>query len=229
MASNDNMELMVIRTQELVENPTARVPVCLVLDTSGSMSGDPIRELSEGVNLFFEAIKDNEVARYSAEIAIVTFGGSATKALDFAGIDSQVVPTLYASGNTPMNEGVNMALDLLEQRKNEYKSYGVQYYQPWMVLMTDGAPDSYPAEAIQRTVELVNARKLSIFPIGIGTGADMSMLQNFSPNKPPLRLKGLSFKAFFEWLSQSVSRVSQSVPGDVIVLDVNGISSWGTP
>lgn len=229
MANNDNLELMRIRTQELVENPTARVPVCLVLDTSGSMSGSPIDELNEGVQLFFEAVQSDDVAKYSAEIAIVTFGGSANKILDFASIDNQAIPVLSAGGGTPMNDGVNMALDLLDQRKEEYKSYGVQYYQPWMVLMTDGAPDSYPSSAIQRTVDLVEKKKLSIFPIGIGSSADMTMLQNFSPTKPPLKLKGLNFKAFFEWLSQSVTRVSQSVPGDAIVLDVNGISKWGTP
>jgi len=226
MASNDNMEL-VIRTKELVENPTRRVPVCLVLDTSGSMSGEPIKELNEGIRLFFEAIKNDEVARYSAEIAIVTFGGTAEKILDFAGIDRQIIPTLGAYGNTPMNEAVNIALDVLEHRKEEYKSYGVPYYQPWMILMTDGAPDSHPTTAIQRTVNLVESKNLSIFPIGIGNGADMNMLKQFSPNKLPLRLIGLNFEAFFEWLSQSVRNASVSVPGDTIVL--GAYSSWGTP
>ena len=42
----------IVRQQELVENPTARVPVCLVLDVSGSMAGAPIQELQEGVKVF---------------------------------------------------------------------------------------------------------------------------------------------------------------------------------
>ena len=37
-----------LRRKDLVENPTARVPVCLCLDVSGSMSGDPINELNCG-------------------------------------------------------------------------------------------------------------------------------------------------------------------------------------
>ena len=41
----------IVRQQDLVENPSARVPICLVLDTSSSMSGAPIRELNEGVQL----------------------------------------------------------------------------------------------------------------------------------------------------------------------------------
>ena len=46
-------ERYVLRQEDLVENPTARVPICLVLDVSGSMDGEPIRELNEGVELFF--------------------------------------------------------------------------------------------------------------------------------------------------------------------------------
>lgn len=77
-------EEFIIRQQELVENPTPRVPICLVLDVSGSMSGDPIEELQEGVRMFFDAIREDDVAQYAAEIAIVTFGGVARKALDFS-------------------------------------------------------------------------------------------------------------------------------------------------
>ena len=46
-------EELILRQEELVENPTARLPVCLVLDTSASMSGPPINELQEGVNTFY--------------------------------------------------------------------------------------------------------------------------------------------------------------------------------
>ena len=131
---------------------------------------------------------------------------------------------------TPMGEAVNMALDLLDRRKNEYKDKGVDYYQPWLVLMTDGAPNGNSGElsrAIQRTVALVNSRKLTIFPIGIGTEADMDTLAQFSPNRAPLKLQGLKFREFFSWLSKSVSKTSQSTPGENVKLDVEGIKGWG--
>lgn len=130
-------EEFIIRQQELVENPTPRVPICLVLDVSGSMSGDPIEELQEGVRMFFDAIREDDVAQYAAEIAIVTFGGVARKALDFFAINRQEVPPMYADGGTPMGEALDLSLDILEARKTEYRNAGVDYYQPWMVLMTD--------------------------------------------------------------------------------------------
>lgn len=123
---NDNL---LLRMQELVNNPTPRVPVCLCLDVSGSMSGDAINELNEGVKLFYNAIKEDEIAIYAAEICIVTFGGNDAECIeDFIGLDLQPnPPILYASGMTPMGEAVNLALNLLEQRKFEYKDKGVDY------------------------------------------------------------------------------------------------------
>ena len=54
----------------------------------------------------------------------------------------------------------------------------------------------------------------------------MNILARFSPGRPPLKLKGLNFREFFTWLSKSVSKVSQSTPGDVVPLDVEGLKGW---
>ena len=222
---------LLVRLEDLVNNPTARVPVCLCLDTSGSMGGMPIDELNEGVRLFYEAIREDETALYSAEVSIVTFGGEAQCIADFASLEVQPnAPMLTANGMTPMGEAVNMGLDLLEQRKDEYKDRGVDYYQPWLVLMTDGAPNGDSAElsrAINRTADLVNQKKLTVFPIGIGPDADMGVLAQFSPKRPPLKLQGLKFREFFAWLSKSVSKTSQSTPGESVKLDVEEIKGWG--
>ncbi|POE19106.1 hypothetical protein BV923_20395 [Pectobacterium odoriferum] len=220
-------EEYILRQEDLVENPTARVPICLVLDVSGSMHGNPIQELQAGVGMFFDAIRKDEVAQYAAEICIVTFSNSAHKALDFMSIDRQDIPPLTAGGNTSLGQGVIMALDLLDARKEDYKRAGVDYYQPWMVVMTDGEPTDNIAIASSRIKELVDSKKLTVFPIAIGSEANIQILSSLSPNRPPLKLKGLNFSEFFIWLSRSVSRVSQSTPGESVQLDVAGISAWG--
>ena len=248
---------MLLRIEDLINNPTPRVPICLCLDTSGSMGaveGDCVEtgetvyedgrtwnivtggtsridELQKGVEAFYEAIREDEMAVYSAEICIVTFDNKATCLVDFANIERQEnVPELHPIGNTAMGEGVNLALDLLERRKQEYKDKGVDYYQPWLVLMTDGEPNGNDGEltrAINRTVEMVNRKKLTVFPIGIGSEADMSTLNKFSPKRPALKLQGLKFQEFFAWLSKSVSKTSQSTPGETVKLDLDGIKGWG--
>ena len=251
MASN------LVRKEELVNNPTPRVPICLCLDTSGSMNaieGDCVKtgettysdgrkwdiavggttriaELKKGLDLFYNAIRDDETARYSAEVCIVTFDSTAKKIVDFSTLDLQEnVPVLTADGGTAMGEGVNLALDLLEERKQEYKDAGVDYYQPWLVLMTDGQPSGGSESELQRaqsrTTDLVNSRKLTVFPIGIGNEADKSALEKFSPKFAPLKLQGLKFQEFFSWLSKSVSKTSQSTPGEKVPLDKDGLKDF---
>ena len=225
MYSNELIEL-----DDLVDNPTPRVPVSLCLDCSGSMLGNPIAELNRGVETFYREIGQDETARYSAEINIVTFGPVQQEA-DFQTVDARPnPPILRASGSTPMGEAVKLSLDTLEARKKKYQDNGVDYYQPWLVLMSDGAPCggsmSLLDEQIQRIVQLVETRKLTVLAIGVGDHADMAMLSRFSPKRSALKLQGLSFPQFFEWLSKSVSRVSQSTPGDKVTLDVEGIKGW---
>lgn len=222
-------EQALIEMEDLFENPTPRVPVALCLDCSGSMMGDPIRELNEGVKTFYQAINDDEIARFSAEICIVTFGPVSLEA-DFATLDTRPQPPiLSASGNTPMGEAVELAINSLERRKAAYKASGVDYYQPWLVLMTDGQPNGNNLvlqQQVARVAHMAETKKLTVFPIGIGSGANMDVLARFSPGRSPLRLQGLKFSEFFSWLSKSVSRVSQSTPGDKVTLDVDGIRGW---
>ena len=105
----------IIRIEDLVNNPTARVPVCLCLDTSASMAGEAITELNKGIKLFYDAIRKDETAFYSAEISIVTFGTKAKCVTDFSSLQVQTTPPkLKASGKTPMGEAVKLALNMLE-------------------------------------------------------------------------------------------------------------------
>lgn len=221
------MATLNIGVDDLVDNPTPRVPVSLCLDTSSSMSGSPIEELIRGVNLFYDAIDEDDDAHDSAEINIVEFNSRAGLVHDYASIERlERISALTANGTTALGAGVNLALDTLEARKTTYSDSGVLYYQPWLVLMTDGAPTDNIELAVNRVTDLVDAKKLTVFPIGIGSGADMTTLARFSPNRPPLRLDGLKFKEFFEWLSKSVSRVSRSTPGDTVKPDLEGLAGW---
>lgn len=231
-----------IRDKDLISNPAPRIAVCLCLDVSPSMSGQqrygaapgldgvPIDEMNDGLATFIRAVREDSAACRSAEIAIVEFSGAPRLVQDFTPAASVEAPTLELEmerGGTSIGTAVRMCLDLLDSRKNVYKSSGLEYYQPWLVIMTDGEPtdDSHKKVALEVSAA-VEGKKLAIFPIGIGSKADMSTLGLFSPKKPPLKLKGLHFQEFFEWLSKSVSRVSQSQVGEAVKLDLDGIKGW---
>lgn len=226
---------LILSHHELIENPTARVPVCLVLDASPSMSqrhrGDQmtaIEALNAGVKAFCDAVADDEIALYSADVAVISFSEMAKVEVDFGSVERGAPHIdIHDGGGTSIGSGVNAALNLLEQRKQQYKETGVDYYQPWLVLMTDGAPtDKTHIEASRKIVDLINRKKLTIFPIGIGSEAELGTLAMFSPTRPPLRLQGLRFAEFFEWLSKSVAATSRSTPGETVRLDVEGIKGW---
>jgi len=202
-------DLMVQRNEDLIQNPTPRCACILVLDTSGSMAGQPIKELNEGLVRFIEEVKGDELAQYSVEIGVISAGPDVKQQMPLVPAHLiENVSTLRASGGTPLGEAVNNALDMLEIRKNEYKAKGVPYYQPWLVLISDGAPTDSWHSAAGRAQTMANNRKLVVMPIGV-SGADLNTLSQFS-NRPAKALAGLKFKEFFQWLSASMSRVSSS-------------------
>lgn len=237
---------MILRERDLIENPTTRLPVCLCLDTSGSMNRtqggvrtgrttfidnqmwsvaeggtSAIDELNKGVEYFFDAIKSDEIARYSVELSIISFNSKVEVISDFSSIDRQKLTLLEAEGTTSMGEGVGLALELLEKRKREFSDKGVDYYQPWLVLMSDGEPTDEISFVVRQVKNLSEQKKLTVFSVAIGDDANIGVLKQFSSMKNSLVLKVKSadyFKEFFEWLSQSISVASQSIPGDKLSL-----------
>lgn len=221
-----NYDTMLSGLRDLVDNPTPRVPVLLCLDTSGSMEGEAIQELNHGVRQYLAEMKSDELTRYSAETAVVTFDSIVSCAADFDTVDRLQVPTLKAGGMTCMGEGLGMGLDLLDDRKKAYRAAGVDYYQPILVVMSDGRPNgdwNVWTSVVQRIQELTAARKLTVIAVGIGRGADMEPLEQVSPGRAPVRLHQLQFREFFAWLSQSVASVSSSMPGEEPELDMDAL------
>lgn len=224
MARND-----FIHNDDLVNNPATRVAICLCLDSSGSMDGAKLNELNHGIKEFYTAVRNDRIALSSAELCIVTFGEDVRAINDFTTLDNQEDCQISrAWGGTPMGEGVKLALQKLEERKQKYKAAGVEYYQPWLVIMGDGEPnyDSPVDEAASETCELEAKKKLSVFSIGIGDDADMDVLSKFSKKRTALKLQGLKFSEFFEWLSASVAAISRSQPDETVKLDLEGLKGW---
>ncbi len=201
----------VLEQTEFADNPEPRCPVVLALDVSWSMRGQPIDELNAGLQEFERAIKADKLAALRVEIALVTFGG-AVQSVDFVPADQFQPPPLSATGGTPMGQAVQQALTLLRERKEKYKRNDVDYYRPWLFLISDGDPtDAWESAAAQAQQE--EARKgVSVYAVGV-EGADLAKLGRFCSANSPLKLKGLAFAELFTWLSKSLSAVSQQRPG----------------
>ncbi len=226
MSANDQVPFAY---PELVANPEPRCPCLLLLDTSGSMNGRPISELNEGLRRFKEELASDGMAMQRVEVALVTFGPVKVVA-DFQAPDVFQPPELSAGGDTPMGEAIVVGLDMLEARKSMYRQAGIAYYRPWVFLITDGAPtDAWQAAAQRvRGGDSKERKAFSFFAVGVD-GADMENLAAIcSPDRPPLKLKGLSFRELFSWLSSSLGGVAKSQPGQVVALPApSGWSSVG--
>ena len=191
---------------EFADNPEPRCAVALVLDTSGSMHGRAIAELNAGLQSLAAALKADTLASLRVEIGVLTFGGS-VRVLDPAGgveapadpadafvtVDRFVAPDLSADGETPMGEAVGRALALIRARKERYRTNGIDYFRPWLLLVTDGRPTDRGWEAAADEARAEEGRRgVSLYAVGV-EGADMRTLARFS---------------------KSLSAVSQSRPGD---------------
>jgi uncharacterized protein YegL len=215
---------MAVGMPEFVENPENRCPVILLLDTSGSMTGQPIQELNRGLAAFKQDVQKDSQASLSVEVAMITFGPIVKLTQDFVTIDQFTPPTLEVAGVTPMGAAIEYALDFLENRKQTYKDNGILYYRPWVFLITDGAPTDSWDSAAQRLREAEAQSRLSFFAVGV-KGADINILKQISPpERPPVTLNGLDFREMFVWLSASMKRVSSGKVGQAVALPAMG---WG--
>lgn len=208
-------------------NLEPRCAVVLLLDTSYSMNGQPINQLNDGLVTLKQCIEADNLASLRVELAIITFGPVQMRQ-DFATVDRWTPQRYNADDATPMGEAIDYALDILEDRKQTYKDNGVQYYRPWVFLITDGAPtDKDWQVSAQRLKQASNDKKVQFFAVGV-QGADMNILKQIAPDPsfPPVALKGLDFKSMFKWLSASLSAVSQSKPGSGQVTLTQ--PAWGT-
>lgn len=222
----DDYELL-----ELANNPTPRTPVCLVLDTSGSMH-PAHAELNDGIESFFQDVADDVYACKSVEVAVVTFDTDIRVVQSFIAVESmETIPQIQSvQGMTNLSGGVLKGLELLEARKASYAAIGVPYHQPWLVVMSDGHPTDSDLTELEGCYEMTrtmeSANKLVIFPIAITSHGEDALpaLAKLTQKRRPLRISPGHFREFFAWLSASTKATSQSQTGESVSLP--SVDGW---
>ncbi|MEM1394339.1 MAG: VWA domain-containing protein [Cyanobacteria bacterium P01_D01_bin.116] len=219
-----------LRLDEVVdfaENPEPRCPCVLLLDTSGSMQGAPIEALNQGLLSFKDELTKNPLASRRVEVSIVTFDSNINVVQDFVTADQFTPPILTAQGLTTMGAGIHKSLDLIQERKAQYRSNGVAYYRPWIFMITDGEPQGEPDEAVEQASQRLQGdetnKRVAFFSVGV-ENANMTRLSQLAV-RTPLKLNGLNFVEMFVWLSASMSAVSHSKVDEQVALPPIG---WGS-
>lgn len=197
------------------ENPEPRCPCLLLLDTSGSMRGDPIRELNLGLDIFKEQLMSDGMAVKRVEIAVVSFGPVSVVS-DFQTADRFEAKPLVASGDTPMGSAIERGIRMINDRKATYRQNGITSYRPWIFLITDGGPTDSWSSARNQVHQGETQNSFLFFAVGV-EGANFDVLRQITVREP-LQLKGLDFRGLFQWLSGSLSSVSRSSPTETPAL-----------
>jgi len=220
MAENVNLEEAV----EFAENPEPRCPCVLLLDTSGSMKGEPVEALNKGLQAFKTDLGKDPLASRRVEIAVVTFDNEIKVAQDFVTVDNFQPPTLEAQGQTFMGGGIQKALDLVQARKSQYRANGVAYYRPWVFMITDGEPQGEPESVVQNATQRLmkeeSEKRVAFFAVGV-ENANMDRLKQMVV-RAPVKLIGLNFVEMFVWLSRSMEKVAQSRTDEQVALPPPG-------
>jgi uncharacterized protein YegL len=208
-------------------------PSVLLLDTSASMAGAKLTQLVQGLQFFRDEVEAHELARKRVDVAVVTFGEEVRVVQSFTSVAQLELPELQASGRTPMGAAILTAIDLVERRKEEYRAQAVDYYRPWIFLITDGEPtDMHPGDPTWDSVvaavhEGERLQHFLFFTVGVDS-ADLDKLRLISPpDRQPLKLRPGHFQEMFAWVANSQQQISMSRVGEQIsVEDPTAEGGW---
>lgn len=215
---------------------TTPLPMLLVLDVSGSMKkSGALAALQAGVSHLYDTVREDDLARWSVDLAVVGFAGTAAVVQPFTVPIPDTAPTLeWRLGERPgpegggfrLNEGTDLAaaLDLgttlLDRRIRSLPAY----FPPVVLLMTDALPQSRSlpdafirrqnaaaARCKERAEGRAGAAKWNVVALGVGPEADLDALKAYTADsRPPRRLGAINIEEFFQMFSGSIVQVSQS-------------------
>lgn len=186
-----------------------RLPVYLLLDTSGSMFGEPIESVKNGVQVLVSTLRQDPYALETAFLSIITFDDKAKQIVPLTELSLFQIPPVIANGTTALGD----ALDLLSRTvDNEVVKTTPEQkgdWKPLVFIMTDGAPtDNWQAGLAE-----MKKRKFGmVVACAAGQSADTSVLKQITETVVQLDTADSgTIKAFFKWVSASISFNSQKI------------------
>jgi len=218
-------------------NYQPRCPTAIILDTSGSMAGEPIEELSLAIPRLFAELRTDELTSLRVEPCIITCGGDAKVLRNFAPVIEQgdATYTLVAAGETPMGAALQLAMEKVKARRDFYSSQGLASFRPTVLVLSDGKPTDDLWRSVSAELGALardDQRGWTVIAVGVGPRADLGALASITaPTLPPLRLAGCRFAELFRWLSVSLRSGASRSPSATTAVGLAAlppVSSWAS-
>jgi len=200
---------------------TRRLPVYLLLDCSGSMNGEPIEAVRQGIKALLSELKSDPQALETAYISVITFDSSARQTTPLTELMLFKEPQLKASGATALGGALNVLIDCInsEVRKSTESQKGD--WKPLVFILTDGSPTDLEDFRIA-SEKIKSVKTANIIACAAGSNAKTEYLKKITDNV--LMMNSLSagdLSKFFAWVSGSIKMSSQKLdekPGGAIAL-----------
>ena len=196
-----------------------KLPVYLLLDSSGSMYGEPFEAVKNGMQMLLSSLRQDPYALETVHLGIITFDSSAQQAAPLTELSAFQLPDLKASGQTSMGAALKLLCECMDREVSKTTPEKKGDWKPLVFMMTDGAP----TDDIDSGIEELKKHKFGMFvACAAGKDANVPLLQKITESVVRLdSLENESIKAFFKWVSASVSAGSVKVDNgkDVTNLD----------
>ena len=191
------------------------LPVILLLDVSGSMRGEKVRNLNAATRDMLNVFRDLQNGETEIWVAVITFGEEVKLHQTLASAGTNPWQDLDASGGTPLGVALKMVKAMIED-KDVLPS---RAYRPTVVLVSDGQPDRGWEGPLRAFVSEGRSAKCDRMAMAIGADADEGVLGQFiagTSNNLFYAENAKQLRDFFTFVTMSVTIRTKSQTPDAV-------------